>query len=137
MPAWSTSTVGVRSSRDAWRRALAFALTTLVATAIAILTLAPVSVLNGLPANDKVYHLIAFAVLVLPGAVLYPRGLALVLPFAIVFGGAIEIIQPVVGRNGEWHDFNADVAGVGIGVLLGLCARGGMNRIVARAANRT
>ena len=112
-----------RASRSTFHRTLAYTLTALIAIAIAILTLAPVSVPDGMPGTDKIYHLISFAALVLPGAVLYPRALALVLPFAVVFGGAIEIIQPAVGRNGELPDFYSDVLGVGIGVLVGLCVR--------------
>ena len=42
------------------------------------------------------------AILVLPSAALYPRIIFSVLPFSVTFGGAIEIVQPAVGRNGEW-----------------------------------
>ena len=112
-----------RASRVAFHRTLAYALTVLCAMVIAILTLAPVSIANDLPVNDKLYHLIAFAGLVLPSAVLYPRALLWALPFAVLFGGAIEIVQPAMGRNGEWPDFYADIWGVGLGLLVGLCVR--------------
>ena len=62
------------------------------------------------------------AILVLPSAALYPRIIFSVLPFSVTFGGAIEIVQPAVGRNGEWADFYADIMGVGIGTVVGLCA---------------
>ena len=45
------------------------------------------------------------AILVLPSAALYPRIIFSVLPFSVTFCGAIEIVQPAVGRNGEWADF--------------------------------
>lgn len=136
MPVFRASTIRLRASGDASRRTLAFNLTALVAIAIAILTLAPLTAPGFLPGTDKIYHLISFATLALPGAVLYPRALGLVLPFTVFFGGAIETIQPVVGRSGEWPDFYADIAGVGLGALLGLCARA-MLRISARSPNKT
>ena len=45
------------------------------------------------------------AILVLPSAALYPRIIFSVLPFSVTFGGAIEIVQPAVGRNGEGRIF--------------------------------
>ncbi len=51
------------------------------------------------------------------------RTLFTVIPAAILFGGAIELIQPYVGREGEWADFVADVIGIGCGVVLGLTIR--------------
>jgi len=46
-----------------------------------------------------------------------------VLPTALLFGGAIEPIQPDVGRAGEGADFLADVLGAGFGAALGLALR--------------
>lgn len=73
-----------------------------------------------MPRTDKAYHLIGFAVLVFPAAVLFPRLLWWVLPGAVLFGGAIELIQPRVGRSGEFSDFIADASGIAVGVLVGL-----------------
>lgn len=136
MSAFPKLTVDFWASENSFDRSLAFVLTALVITAIAILSLAPVSGPGLLPGTDKIYHLVSYAALALPSAVLYPRALALVFPFAILFGGAIEIIQPAVGRSGERLDFYADVAGVCLGALLGLCARG-MLRVIKRGANGT
>ena len=38
---------------------------------------------------------------------------------SIVLGGIIELIQPSVGRSGEWLDFYADTFGTILGFLLG------------------
>ena len=75
------------------------------------------------------YH----AILVLPSAALYPRILFSVLPFSFTFGGVIEIVQPAVGCNGEWADFYADIMGVGIGTVVGLCAGHRASRLCRRA----
>jgi VanZ family protein len=75
------------------------------------------------PGSDKLHHLLGFAALTLPCAILWPRALYWLLPAAMLFGGAIEIIQPGIGRNGEWADFYADVAGATLGVGTGLMLR--------------
>ena len=93
-----------------------------LAVVIAYLTLTPLQVDLDL-GSDKLYHFIAFAMLVLPCALLYARTLIWVLPAAILFGGAIELIQPYVGRGGELADFGADALGVVIGAALGLTLR--------------
>jgi VanZ family protein len=105
----------------AFYRKTALVLTAALAVIIAMLTLMPVTVPDAIPGTDKIYHLISFAALVLPCAIFYPRALLWILPTAILFGGAIEIIQPSVGRHGEWADFYADTLGVVAGAILGLC----------------
>ena len=39
------------------------------------------------------------------------------------FGGGIEVVQPTVGRSGEWANFYADVVGIGISVFVALLLR--------------
>jgi hypothetical protein len=100
---------------------LAFFVTAVLAIVIAILTLAPSSLRPpDLGGPDKLYHAIAFGALMLPCAILHPRSLAWLLPAALAFGAAIEIIQPWVGRSGEWADLVADAVGIAIGVPAGL-----------------
>ena len=76
-----------------------------------------------LTSSDKLDHLVGFAVLLLPAALLYRHALYWLLPCAIAFGGIIEIIQPYVNRNGEWGDFWADAIGALLGVSIGLLLR--------------
>lgn len=101
-------------------RTVAYGLTAALATLIALLTLLP------LPAppltddgGDKIYHFIAFAGLMLPVATLRPQALVWMIPAALLFGAAIEIIQPVVNRSADFGDFVADAAGVLAGSALG------------------
>lgn len=104
---------------DRFRRKAALALTALVAAAIALLTLQPMPV-PGPPGGDKLHHLLAFAALVLPGTVLWPRWGPGLFIAAVAYGGAIEIVQPHVGRGGEVRDWVADCLGAGLGLVAGL-----------------
>tara|TARA_R100000655_G_scaffold56192_2_gene94341 strand:+ start:5964 stop:6362 length:399 start_codon:yes stop_codon:yes gene_type:complete len=86
---------------------------------IAVLALIPLE-LPDVAGSDKDHHILAFAILVLPCAVLYPKGLPRVILGAAVYGALIEIIQPIVGRSGDLIDFIAGLAGMGLGAILGL-----------------
>lgn len=105
------------------RHALALAATVILGAVIAYLTLSPSQPSPPGLLSDKAYHAIAFAGLVFPSALLYARSLIWVVPAALLFGGAIEIIQPYVGRAAELADFVADAVGVGFGVVAGLILR--------------
>ena len=107
-------------------------MTAVLAIVIAILTLAPSLRPPDLGGPDKLYHAIAFGALMLPCAILYPRSLAWLLPAALAFGGAIEIIQPWVGRSGEWADLVADAVGIGIAMPVGLVGHAWLRSHLAR-----
>lgn len=93
-------------------------ITLLIAAAILMGTLIPVSQLPEADGGDKVAHLIAFALLALPlNLAGHPRWLLLNTGF-VLFGGAIEFIQPFVDRHGEWLDLGADMVGVAAGLLV-------------------
>ena len=99
----------------------ALLLSALLALGIGYFTLTPNS--GTLTSSDKLDHLLGFAALLLPPALLYRHALYWLLPCAIAFGGVIEIIQPYVNRNGEWGDFWADAIGAILGASLGLFFR--------------
>ncbi|GHF33450.1 VanZ family protein [Seohaeicola zhoushanensis] len=99
---------------------LALAATAAIAVAIAVTTLMPVSGRPGPPGMDKIAHWLAFALLALPLAVAAPRSLVWLLPLSLAYGGAIELIQPHVGRSRELADFLADAAGSATGALVGM-----------------
>ena len=103
------------------RRRAAYGFAAVLAVIIAVLTLLP----QALPSSasgriDKLYHFIAFAGLVLPVAALWPKGLAWIIPAALLFGTGIEIIQPFVNRSRELADFMANGAGIVVGSTCGL-----------------
>ena len=98
-------------------------LTGLMAAGLAVAMLWPVNVPQSVPnGTDKLVHLAAFALLVLPAAFSrrVPRGLLFGGLFigAAIFGGAIELIQPHFGRSADLHDWVADMLGAALGLLL-------------------
>jgi len=111
------------SKRPSLHHKVASLVTFAIALIIAGLTLTPMSLPdNGPDGVDKLYHAIAFAALVLPYSIIHPRALWWLLPSALLFGGAIEILQPLVGRSRELADFWADSVGIAVGVVSGLVA---------------
>lgn len=97
---------------------LVYAFTCLWAAFVLYGTLTPMPALPGPPRSDLIVHFAVFFVLVLPSATVLPRHAFAIALFALTLGGAIELIQPYVGRSREFLDFLADSAGV----LGGLCA---------------
>lgn len=65
---------------------------------------------------DKACHFLAFAVLVLPLSFIWPRLRVWILLCVISFGGLIELLQHLFGRQAEWNDFLAN----GIGSISGV-----------------
>ncbi len=114
------------------RKMIALSLTFFFFAVIGFLTLLPISVPPVIGGSDKTHHLIAFGVLAIPCALLYPRSLIWVAPAILAFGAAIELVQPYVGRHGELADFYADFKGVVLGVSVGLAVH-----YLARWLNRT
>ena len=102
----------------AWRK-LGLVLALMVALLIAALTLSPmpsgVRIASGF---DKLYHFTAFLCLIFPLIVTDSRRWYWAVPLTIIYGGAIELIQPTVGRAAEWLDFGANVSGVLAGAAL-------------------
>lgn len=101
-------------------KALPYGLTALFAVIISVLTLLPQAMQ---PPNsggfDKLYHVTAFAGLMLPIATLRPRALVWMIPAALLLGAGIEVIQPFVNRSRDLADFWADAVGVLVGSVFG------------------
>ena len=93
--------------------------TIIIAFAIGLATLTPVEKLPTVSGSDKVYHLISFAILTLPIAIIRPRAIWIILSLSIAFGGALELLQPLVNRNCEMADLFADAYGAVLGILGG------------------
>lgn len=100
---------------------LALVPTLLLAALVGTATLSPHPLVsNNAFGSDKIQHALGFGSLVVPAALFRPRWLRLVVPLMILAGGAVEILQLQVGRDGEIGDFIADC--VGIALALMLCA---------------
>jgi VanZ family protein len=92
-----------------------------LAVVIAYLTLTPVPEAAQLEFRgiDKIYHMLAFAGLVFPVIATGPQRWIWMVPLAIAFGGAIELLQPYFNREASLLDFIANGVGVAVGVWSG------------------
>ena len=97
--------------------------TIIIAFAIALATLTPVETLPNVLGSDKLYHLISFSILTLPIAIIRPNAMWIILCLSLAFGGAIELLQPLVNRNHEMADFLADAIGAISGFLVAAALR--------------
>lgn len=95
------------------------ALAWILALVILVLSLSPQSATLGEPHQDALHHFLAYGTLT--GAAIFRRqgvaGIILMLAIITLYGGVIEIIQPMVGRVGELRDFAANLAGVTLGLI--------------------
>lgn len=107
---------------------LGLGLSALATAGFAYGALTPLPPLPGPPGSDKLAHLLAFAAIALPTALLSRHNLVWLLPVALGFGGAVELIQPLVGRGREAMDFLFD----GLGLLAGTGAGLTLQRLVSR-----
>lgn len=72
----------------------------------------------GLIPWDKAGHFLCFFVLTLLYTLAAPRTPRWrIIALLIVAGGVIEIVQGQVGRNAEWGDWIADIAGIACAAL--------------------
>ena len=92
--------------------------TIIIAVVIGMATLTPVEELPAVSGSDKLYHLISFAILTLPIAIIRPKALWVIFILSVVYGGAIEVLQPLVNRNCELADFLADAGGAALGMAM-------------------
>lgn len=105
-------------------RAIWLAASVAVAVLIAVLTLLPEQALPKTPnGTDKIFHMLAFAALTFPTASLRPRALGGMVLLALIYGAAIEVIQPFFGRDADVADWVADATGALVGLAAGLAAR--------------
>jgi len=97
----------------------------MAAFSIVVLSLMPPSDIHQVATSDKLNHFIAYGVLAV--FALYQRrswtGAMVVVTGILALGGAIELIQPGFQRSGEWLDFGANFAGVGLGAAVVAAAR--------------
>ena len=92
-------------------------ITLLIFTVITILSLVPPPELPPMPGSDKTHHLIAYSILIFPAALRKPDYLPAICLFFTCGSGAIELIQPLVNRYGEFSDLLANITGLVCGLL--------------------
>ena len=73
--------------------------TVVIAILIGLATLTPVEKLPDVSGSDKLYHLISFAILTLPITIIRPKAVWVIFILSVGYGGAIELLQPLVNRN--------------------------------------
>ena len=92
----------------------------MIAYAIGLAKLTPVETLPNGSGSERLYHLISFASLTLPIAIIRPNAMWIIVWLSVAFGGAIEVLQPFVNCSCETVDFLAD----GVGAILGFLVAG-------------
>lgn len=98
-------------------------ITIILLISILILSLIPIARAPEFHQNDKAYHLLTYFLLAFPSGLKEPRKFVVFILFFVVFGGAIEMIQPFLNRSGEWLDFLANC----IGIILGFSCGAALN----------
>ena len=94
-------------------------LTLILALLILFLSLKPLTEVDTkLLVSDKVLHLFAYCLMVLPVSLerIFPH--FSVFLFSLAYGGCIELIQPFTGREADIMDFFANAAGIILGILV-------------------
>ena len=97
--------------------------TLVLAVIVAVATLTPLPRVVSVGGSDKFHHIVAFAAMVLPVSLARPRWLPAAALLLAAYGGAIELMQPFVGRSCELADWIADLGGIALGAGMGLIGR--------------
>jgi len=93
-------------------------ITAVILSSITVLSLAPLDELPATPGSDKLHHLIAYAVLVIPLVFRKPKYWWFIVILFLGYSGLIELIQPYVNRYGEWLDMAANSLGIFCGLFI-------------------
>ena len=87
---------------------------------ITLLSFAPIQLRGsfGPISVDKAYHLMAYFCLALPLPMLRPRLIIWVVLAIMTYGGLIELVQYLFGREPSWGDFIANMIGAFVGAAI-------------------
>ena len=87
---------------------------------ITLLSFAPIRLSGsfGTVGVDKVYHFVAYFCLALPLPILRPRLTIWVVLGIMTYGGLIELVQYLFGREPSWGDFIANAIGAIVGAMI-------------------
>jgi VanZ family protein len=91
----------------------------LASVVLLYLCLAPARDLPGEPLWDKAEHGLAWTVLASVALLMWPARPLRVGTYAAALGGIVEILQATLpfGRDGDWRDWIADLAGIALALL--------------------
>lgn len=115
-----------RTSGNEW---VMWVATGVFALLIGYFALIPVTPRSMAIPDDKLMHVVAFAVLVLPLSLIHARKAMFIFVGAVAYGLLIEVVQPYMGRFFELADLWADAIGAAIGIGLGAVLSGVVQRI--------
>ena len=87
---------------------------------ITLLSFAPIRLSGsfGPISVDKAYHVLAYFCLALPFPILRPRLTIWVVLGIMTYGGLIELVQYLFGREPSWGDFIANAIGAIVGAVI-------------------
>ena len=87
---------------------------------ITLLSFAPIRLSGsfGPISVDKAYHFVAYFCLALPLPILRPRLTIWVVLGIMTYGGLIELVQYLFGREPSWGDFIANAIGAIVGAMI-------------------
>jgi VanZ family protein len=118
-------------------RRLAILLTLLGVIVATALLLVPMSGTGPGIIPDKLAHGIVFFGLALPALILPARRWRWVIAGLALYGGAIELIQPLVGREAAFLDWLANLAGLALAGLVAPPLRAVLVWLVSPRARQT
>ena len=98
---------------------LAAITTVALAATFAVLTLTSIPQLAGVGISDKLAHLLASAAIAAPLSTVRARYSPFIFIGVCAYGAGIELLQPLVGRDGDWGDLAADAVGAFAGAAGG------------------
>ncbi len=90
---------------------------------LTVLSLLPLQAASSMAGSDKLLHLAAWGLAVVPAALALGRRVVPVIGVFLMWGIAIEFVQPLVGRFFEVADMLANAVGLSLGTGLGIALR--------------
>lgn len=116
------TSAGFFSALTSWSARLSVSATLIALAAISVASLSPVGSAGDPGSADKTMHVLAYALAVIPLAAVPPKPRLRIALGAIIWSGAIELLQPFVGRTANFSDLMANATGVLLGLgLAALC----------------
>ncbi len=106
--------------------------TLIVVAAISAASLSPSGSVGDPGKADKTIHVLAYAAAILPVALSRSKRIFLTGLGVIAWSGAIELLQPLVGRGATVADLLANTVGVVLGLCVGYLARWSLRNILSQ-----